>query len=85
MMGMDGGFLIFLFFYLILIIMVTAIGRSRHRGADGFFASLLFSPVVGLIWVLAMPDPTDVICPICKELVKKEALKCKHCGADLNK
>ena len=34
------------------------------------------------IFGLASPD-TQVKCPDCRELVKKEAIKCKHCGSSL--
>ena len=42
--------------YLIFVIIISIIGSTRGRGLGGFFMSLLLSPLVGLIWVLAMPN-----------------------------
>ncbi len=32
-----------------------------------------------------MAESADMKCPFCAELIKREAIKCKHCGADLQK
>lgn len=82
---------------MIIIGVITAMVAS-NKGRDGlswFFVGLLFGPL-GLIISLVVSSNDEVIeqtlissgaskkCPYCAELVKKEALICKHCGSDLS-
>lgn len=79
----------------ILAVVVGVIAGNRGRSGFGWFLlSLLLSPLIGLILVLALrapnvpvvagPSPdTHVKCPDCRELVLKEARVCKHCGCKL--
>lgn len=81
--------------WLFLAAMVAALAGSRGRSAFGhFLLSLLLSPFVGLIIVLVLPArgqyteqavtaDTHTRCPECREVVRKDARKCKHCGASL--
>lgn len=69
------------------------IADSKGRfGIGYFFLSLILSPLVGLILAVALPavskndgpsPKTHVRCPDCRELVLKDARKCKHCGCAL--
>jgi hypothetical protein len=86
-------------FWILCSIVVGVIANSRGRGTlTWFFVSVLISPLLALILVLVMgrppgsPDPanpeapreeTHVRCPACRELVRKDARKCKHCGEAL--
>lgn len=65
---------------------------SRAKGTSGFltsfFVSLIFTPLVGILVVIfSKPDDKVLMrqgmkkCPSCAELVKADALKCKHCGS----
>lgn len=58
-----------------------------------FFGWLVLPWIAALVWA-ALPHKKDGFishaelqtlrkCPFCYELVKKEAIKCKHCTADL--
>lgn len=83
------------FFWLIGSIVVAIIAMSRRRtGAGWFVLSLLFSPLLMGILVLALgsrPAPDfeqqdgrpRMKCPACAELILAEATKCKHCRTNL--
>ena len=66
---------------------------KNYNGLLWFFLGLFFPAVAPIVIVFfketltaenAPPSPeTHVKCPECKELVRKEANKCKHCGCKL--
>lgn len=80
--------------YLGLCVAVAVLASRRGRSGLGWFiVSLLLSPVLGFVFVLVLRDlahasneptpDTHVRCPDCKELVRRDASKCKHCGCKL--
>lgn len=82
-----------LFFWVALSVVAGVVAHSRGRIGFGYFIlSLVLSPLVGLILVALLPavavvpqagDGAHRKCPMCAELVKLEALRCRHCGGDL--
>ncbi len=52
MMAVDFE-MILIFFYLILMIMVTIISYIRGRAIQGFGIALIISLIVGLIWFMS--------------------------------
>lgn len=80
-------------------IIVGIIADSKGRFGIGYFvASLFVTPLLTGILVLALPNlkvlkaaaangtptpETHVKCPDCRELVMRDARKCKHCGTGL--
>lgn len=77
-----------LFVNLMGCIAAYLVAKSRERSAWWFLLGW-----IGFVIVLALPslkkDPeapsaeTHVRCPDCKELVRHDARKCKHCGSGL--
>lgn len=87
-----------LLFWFAASVVIGIIAGSRGRSGFGWFAlSLFVSPILTLILVVALPsikpnvdssgqaitESTHVRCPDCRELVRADARKCKHCGTAL--
>lgn len=84
-------------FWFIGAIVVGIVADSRGRSGFGYFLlSMLLSPLLGLVLAVALPSvkgaiadgetpspSTHVRCPDCRELVRADARKCKHCGTAL--
>jgi phosphotransferase system glucose/maltose/N-acetylglucosamine-specific IIC component len=78
-----------------LAIVVGVAASNRGRAGFGWFIlAILVSPLIAGLLVLVLPNQklevqraTEVAnsrkCPMCAELVKRDALVCKHCGRDL--
>ena len=81
----------FLWFGLAVVVAVFAARRGRS-GFGWFVLALLISPLLAGLLCLALgsrhapdgPTPeTHVKCPDCRELVLRDARRCKHCGCSL--
>lgn len=77
--------------WLPLSLLVGGVAFVRGRSLLGWcLFSLLLSPLLGLVAVLILPSPdsegdrphwlTHTRCPACAERVRREAIRCKHCG-----
>lgn len=64
---------------------IGALASNRERSGIGWFLlSLVISPLLaGLGLLIAGSGGQQVRCPACRELVRADAVKCKHCGEAL--
>ncbi len=80
--------------WFIFSVVVGIIAGARGRSGFGYFLlSILLSPLIGGLLAIALPSratradapspDTHVRCPDCREMVLKDARKCKHCGCAL--
>ena len=82
--------------WLLLSIIAAVIANNKGRSGLGFFLlALLLSPLIGILAALIVTADVSKVeeskissgekkkCPFCAELVKAEAIVCKHCGRDL--
>lgn len=85
--------------WLVLSLIVGAIAGKRGRSSGGWaLLALVISPLLAVLILLVLQDrsrgaalaaaeqptpETHVRCPDCRELVRAEARRCKHCGITL--
>ena len=88
-----SGWLVFLFCAVAGLVLVPITSQAGGGGlAAGVVAFL--APAVAFVWVLSSQSSEQLAvskgehgefrkCPFCAESVRREAVKCKHCGSDL--
>lgn len=81
--------------WLLLSVGVGFLAKSRYRSLGAWIAiSVVASPLLAFIVLMVIDkgEPTDPVtgvrlsvnhvrCPDCRELIRRDASKCKHCGS----
>lgn len=68
-----------------VVVGILAGSRGRHPWGYGAL-SVAISPVLALALVFGLPRlarAIDVRCPHCRELVRRDATRCRHCHGEL--
>ena len=92
---MDSGIVLIILAVVYFLPAASAYSRKHKSRSAILLVNLLFGwTLIGWLWAAIWcstgnieepgPDPrTHVKCPECRELVLRDARKCKHCGTAL--
>jgi hypothetical protein len=94
----DFAVMIIIIFWLILSVVIGVVASNRGRSGIGwFFLSMLISPVLALLFLIACRDlrmeaqfqkaspqinDATKVCPRCAETIKQAAKVCRFCGVE---
>jgi hypothetical protein len=77
--------------WLLFAVVPAILASQKGRSAVGWFVlALVISPLLALLFVAVLPNlhqrrerTSRVPCPFCKELIKRDAVRCPQCRSDL--
>ncbi len=67
-------------------VVVGVLASRKQRSVFGWVVlSLFISPLLAGLLLLVLPSNAEgnAQCPYCRELVRSDAIKCKHCGSSI--
>ena len=78
----------------LMFLVSYALGDDMAAKPVAMWSAAFLCPAVGFFWALMTPNKEQMAasfgeygdlkkCPFCAEPVRKEAIKCKHCGSNL--
>ena len=73
----------FFIMYAVMFIIAIIIGSQKGHTFVGAVFGFLLGPL-GVLLLLAIPASNRKPCPLCRELIYKDAIRCPRCTSDLS-